>query len=217
MTILCRGDSLLGPANALGTRRVARLASQSPMVGSVDAPEPGFCPGARWGGFDSPEHGRQRTHQVFVPARAGLWHALAGSGTLGGLARAGGFWHARGPGARWWGPAHAGALAHTGGCGARWRALARGGGSGARRGVRRSLAIDAVALVLGVVLRFACCPGLPVCGVARGGERHVLLRSYVVGVHWMRAYACVALGEWRTDAASGEVYVGAGGGIASVA
>ena len=88
-----------------------------------------------------------------------------------------------------------------------WRAL----------GVRRSLAIDAVALALGVVLRFACCPGLPVCGAARGGERHVLLRSYVVGVHWVRAYACVALGEWRTDAASEEVYVGAGGGIASVA
>lgn len=83
--------------------------------------------------------------------------------------------------------------------------------------VRRSLAIDAVALALGVVLRFACCPGLPVCGAARGGERHVLLRSYVVGVHWVRAYACVALGEWRTDAASEEVYVGAGGGIASVA
>lgn len=167
------------------------------MVGSINAPEPGFRPGVRWG-LGSPEHGRQRTHQVFVPARAGLWHApgvwhaLAGSGVLGGLACAGG-------------------LVRAGGL---WRvlgALARVGG------VRLSLAIDAVSLVLGVVLRFACCPGLPVCGAARGGERHVLLRSYVVGVHWVRAYACVALGEWRTDAASEEVYVGAGGGIASVA
>lgn len=32
------------------------------MVGSVDAPEPGFRPGVRWG----------------------FWHALAGSGVLGG-------------------------------------------------------------------------------------------------------------------------------------
>ena len=118
-----------------------------------------------------------------------------------------------GPGARWRGLARAGLL-HTWGlvpgvlacAGGLWRA-----------GARRSLAIDAVALVLGAVLRFACCPGLPVCGAACGGERHVLLRSYVVGVHWVRAYACVALGEWRTDAASEEVYVGAGGGIASVA
>lgn len=123
--------------------------------------------------------------------RWGLWHALAGSGALGGLACAGG-------------------LVRAGGF---WRML----GLWRALGVRRSLAIDAVALALGVVLRFACCPGLPVCGAARGGERHVLLRSYVVGVHWMRAYACVALGEWRTDAASEEVYVGAGGGIASVA
>lgn len=83
MTILCRGDSLLGPANALGTRRVARLASRSPMVGSINAPEPGFRPGVRWG-LGSPEHGRQRTHQVFVPARAG---ALArwGSGARRGF------------------------------------------------------------------------------------------------------------------------------------
>ena len=49
MTILCRGDSLLGPANALGTRRVARLAFRSRMLGSVDAPEPGFRPSVRWG------------------------------------------------------------------------------------------------------------------------------------------------------------------------
>ena len=102
MTILCRGDSLLGPANALGTRRVARLASQSPMVGSVDAPEPGFCPGARWGGVRlartwsaaNPPGFRPGTRGALARAgglaRAGLWHALAGSGTLGGLARAGG-------------------------------------------------------------------------------------------------------------------------------
>ena len=139
------------------------------MLGSVNAPEPGFRPGARWGLW-----------------RAGVLARVGGSGMRWGLVRAGGLWRMLG------------VLAHVG-------------------GVRLSLAIDAVALVLGVVLRFACCPGLPVCGVARGGERHVLLRSYVVGVHWMRAYACVALGEWRTDAASGEVYVGAGGGIASVA
>ena len=120
MTILCRGDSLLGPANALGTRRVARLASRSPMVGSINAPEPGFRPGVRWE-LGSPEHGRQRTHQVFVPARAGalarwgsgvrwgFWHALAGSGVLGGPGMR---W---GPGARWRALALAGALARVGG------------------------------------------------------------------------------------------------------
>lgn len=87
------------------------------MVGSINAPEPGFRPGVRWG-LGSPEHGRQRTHQVFVPARAGalarwgsgvrwgFWHALAGSGVLGGLAcagglvRAGGFWRVLGALAR---------------------------------------------------------------------------------------------------------------------
>lgn len=131
MTILCRGDSLLGPANALGTRRVARLASQSPMVGSVDAPEPGFCPGARWGGFDSPEHGRQRTHQVFVPARAGLWHAP-------------GVWRARGSGMRWRVLARSGAWRALVGPGARWGSGAYWGlwcalaGSGARWGLWRS-------------------------------------------------------------------------------
>ena len=82
------------------------------MLGSVDALEPGFRPGARWG-LGSPEHGGRRTHQVFVPAHAGgglarrgLWHALVGSGTLGGLARAGGARRVLG------------ALAHAGGSGA---------------------------------------------------------------------------------------------------
>lgn len=84
------------------------------MVGSVDAPEPGFRPGAlgalaraggsarqnmvggeparfsprRAGGLGSPEHGRQRTRPVFAPARAG------DSGALG-------FWHALGVLVRW--------------------------------------------------------------------------------------------------------------------
>ena len=65
------------------------------MLGSTNAPEPGFHPGAR-----------------------GARHVL------GGLA-----------------------------C----RGLARAGESGARWGLWLSLTIDAVALVLGVVLRFACC------------------------------------------------------------
>ncbi len=43
------------------------------MVGSVDAPEPGFRPGARWG----------------PGTRRGFRHALAGSGVLGA-------WHALG-------------------------------------------------------------------------------------------------------------------------
>ena len=133
------------------------------MVGSINAPEPGFRPGARWG----------------------FWRVLGVWRMLGALAR----W---GSGVRW-GPAHAGALARWG-LGFPWR-LTR-----SRLRLGRCCGLRVVA-------------GLPACG----GERHVLLRSYVVGVHWVRAYACVALGEWRTDAASEEVYVGAGGGIASVA
>ena len=168
------------------------------------------------GGFDSPEHGRQRTHQVFVPVRAG------GPGTRGGPGARRGFCHAlaevlacvgglacaaevlarSGPGARWWGLARAGFL-HTRGSGAL--------GLGFPWRLTRSR------LCLGRCCGLRVVAGLPVCGTTRGGERHVLLRSYVVGVHWVRAYACVALGEWRTDAASEEVYVGAGGGIASVA
>lgn len=125
------------------------------MLGSANAPEPGFHPGA-----------------------------LGARHVLGGLA-----------------------------C----RGLARAGESGARRGFGFPWRLTRSRLCLGWCCGLRVVAGLPVCGAARGGERHVLLRSYVVGVHWMRAYACVALGEWRTDAASEEVYVGAGGGIASVA
>ena len=49
LTILRHWNSLLGRANASGTRRLARSAPRSPMVGSVNAPEPGFRPGVRWG------------------------------------------------------------------------------------------------------------------------------------------------------------------------
>ena len=49
MTILRHWNSLLGRANASGTRRLARSAPRSPMVGSVNAPEPGFRSGVRWG------------------------------------------------------------------------------------------------------------------------------------------------------------------------
>ena len=189
------------------------------MVGSVDAPEPGFRPGARWG----------------PGTRRGFRHALGALACAGGLWRAGGPGMRWGPGARWRVLAHAGALACVGGSGMRWRALARWGawhalgawcalagsgacwGSGARRGFGVPWRLTRSRLCLGWCCGLRVVAGLPVCGAARGGERHVLLRSYVVGVHWMRAYACVALGEWRTDAASEEVYVGAGGGIASVA
>ena len=182
LTIFRCGNSLLGPANALGTRRLARLTIQSPMLGSVDALEPGFRPGARWGG----------------------------SGAPGALACAGGVWHARGPGARWgsgacWGLWRAGGLACAGA--RRMRGLWRARVPGFPWRLTRSR------LRLGRCCGLRAVAGLPACG----GECHVLLRSYVVGVHWVRAYACVALGEWRTDAASEEVYVGAGGGIASVA
>ena len=100
---------------------------------------------------------------------------------------------------RWWGLARSGARRALGAL-ARW-------GSGVPWRLTRSR------LRLGRCCGLRVVAGLPACG----GERHVLLRSYVVGVHWVRAYACLALGEWRTDAASEEVYVGAGGGIASVA
>ena len=79
LTILRSGNSLLGSATALGTRCSARLTSRSPMVGSVDAPEPGFRPGARWG----------------PGMRRGFRHAL------GALACAGGLWRAGGSGACW--------------------------------------------------------------------------------------------------------------------
>lgn len=76
------------------------------MVGSINAPEPGFRPGVRWG-LGSPEHGRQRTHQVFVPARAGAlarWGPATRRGfrhALGVLARSGAWRALVGPGARW--------------------------------------------------------------------------------------------------------------------
>lgn len=166
------------------------------MVGSADAPEPGFRPGARWGPTRQNMAGSEPTrfssrHARGSGVRWGFWHALAGSGVLG-------VWHALGA---WC------ALAGSGAC---W-------GSGARRGFGVPWRLTRSRLCLGWCCGLRVVAGLPVCGAACGGERHVLLRSYVVGVHWMRAYACVALGEWRTDAASEEVYVGAGGGIASVA
>ncbi len=120
-----------------------------------------------------------------------------------------------------WGPGALGARCALVGPGARWRGLARAGflhtrGSGAL-GLGFPWRLTRSRLCLGRCCGLRVVAGLPVCGTTRGGECHVLLRSYVVGVHWVRAYACVALGEWRTDAASEEVYVGAGGGIASVA
>ena len=169
------------------------------MLGSANAPEPGFHPGAL---------GSWHASGVLACA-GGLWHALGGSGMRWwGLARSG-------PGARW-GFWRAGVLACAGGSGtlgdlAHAGALARVGGFGFPWRLTRSR------LCLGWCCGLRVVAGLPVCVAVRGGERHVLLRSYVVGVHWVRAYACVALGEWRTDAASEEVYVGAGGGIASVA
>ena len=45
------------------------------MLGSVNAPEPGFRPGARWGLWRASG----------VPACAGAWCALAGSGACWGL------------------------------------------------------------------------------------------------------------------------------------
>ena len=182
------------------------------MVGSVDAPEPGFRPGARWG----PGTRRGFRHALGALARWGAWHALgawcalAGSGACWGSGVRWGFWHAL---------AGSGALGSWHALGA-WCALAGSGacwGSGARRGFGVPWRLTRSRLRLGRCCGLRVVAGLPVCGAACGGERHVLLRSYVVGVHWMRAYACVALGEWRTDAASEEVYVGAGGGIASVA
>lgn len=192
------------------------------MVGSVDAPEPGFRPGAlgalaRAGGSARQNMAASEPAR-FSPRRAlgilarwgpgmrrGSWRALAGSGMRWrALACAGGVWHARAP-------------PRTGGARRTLGALAHAAGSGARRGVGFPWRLTLLRLCLGWCCGLRVVAGLPVCGAVRGGERHVLLRSYVVGVHWVRAYACVALGEWRTDAASEEVYVGAGGGIASVA
>ena len=42
---------VLGLDNATGTWYSAWLAFRSPMVGSINAPEPGFRPGVRWGGW----------------------------------------------------------------------------------------------------------------------------------------------------------------------
>lgn len=83
------------------------------MVGSADAPEPGFRPGARWGPTRQNMAGSEPTrfssrHARGSGVRWGFWHALAGSGVLG-------VWHALGA---WC------ALAGSGAC---W-------GSGARRG-----------------------------------------------------------------------------------
>lgn len=175
---------------------------------------------------------------VFVPVRAGAWRAIGGGSThqnmvgseptrfssrcaLAVLARAGVPARARGSVMRCGGPGTLGARCALVGPGARWRGLARAGflhtrGSGAL-GLGFPWRLTRSRLCLGRCCGLRVVAGLPVCGTTRGGERHVLLRSYVVGVHWVRAYACVALGEWRTDAASEEVYVGAGGGIASVA
>ena len=121
------------------------------MVGSINAPEPGFRPGVRWE-LGSPEHGRQRTHQVFVPARAGalarwgsgvrwgFWHARAGSGGLGG----GG--PALGAGC---------ALAGTGAC---W-------GSGARRGVGVPWRLTRSRLRLGWCCGLRVAPGFLFAGL----------------------------------------------------
>lgn len=107
------------------------------MLGSVNAPEPGFRPGVRWG-LGSPEHGRQRTHQVFVPARAG---ALArwGSGVLGA-------WHALGA---WC------ALAGSGAC---W-------GSGARRGFGVPWRLTRSRLCLGWCCGLRVAPGFLFAGL----------------------------------------------------
>lgn len=86
-----------------------------------------------------------------------------------------------------------------------------------RVGVRLSLAIDAVAL--------GAWGGAAVCALAPGflfaGLLAVANAMFYLALTWLEytgcEHMCVALGEWRTDAASEEVYVGAGGGIASVA
>ena len=49
LTILRSGNSLPGAATDLGIWYSARLAFRSRMLGSVDAPEPGFRPSVRWG------------------------------------------------------------------------------------------------------------------------------------------------------------------------
>lgn len=119
------------------------------MVGSVDAPEPGFRPGAL--GILARAGGSARQNMAaseparFSPRRA-----------LGILAR----W---GPGMRW----------------GFWYA----GGSGSRSGVGFPWRLTLSRLCLGWCCGLRVVAGLPVCGAVRGGERHALLRSYVVGVH----------------------------------
>ena len=79
------------------------------MLGSVNAPEPGFRPGARWGLW-----------------RAGVLARVGGSGMRWGLVRAGGLWHA------------SGVPACAGGSGMRWGLRHALAGSGARWGLWRS-------------------------------------------------------------------------------
>ena len=67
--------------------------------------------------------------------------------------------------------------------------------------------------------------GAAVCALAPGFLFAALLvvanAMFYLALTWLEYTRCehvrVVLGEWRTDAASEEVYVGAGGGIASVA
>ena len=67
--------------------------------------------------------------------------------------------------------------------------------------------------------------GAAVCALAPGflfaGLLAVANAMFYLALTWLEytgcEHMCVALGEWRPDAASEEVYVGAGGGIASVA
>lgn len=93
------------------------------MLGSANAPEPGFHPGAL---------GSWHASGVLACA-GGLWHALVGSGALGAwralgaLARAGGSARqnmAASELARFSPRRTLGALAHAAGSGARWGALA---------------------------------------------------------------------------------------------
>ena len=103
------------------------------------------------------------------------------------------------PGARW-GP---------------WRML----GALVRVGARLSLTIGAVSLALGAWGGAAVCALSP--GFLFAGLLAVANAMFYLALTWLEytgcEHMCVALGEWRTDAASEEVYVGAGGGIASVA
>ena len=84
-----------------------------------------------------------------------------------------------------------------------------------RVGVRLSLTIGAVSLALGAW------GGAAVCALSPGFLFAMANAMFYFALTWLEytgcEHMCVALGEWRTDAASEEVYVGAGGGIASVA